>query len=227
MPHRTPLRMLFPPVPAFPLRDGRAALLVLDYQPFMVDRSVGLGRMAAERGIARELDEYYEQVEYGLKNTADLVLAFRATSLPVIFSRLEASPSTGPISDRYPYGGTLPGWDSPEAQVVPSLAPRTGPRGEYVFARSFLSPFVTTHVDKVLDGYGTRYLVLAGVMTGWAVELTAREAADRGYGVLVASDACPGETYDVHSFVMTQLVGGTIRVRPTSAILEMLAGTRT
>ena len=64
-------------------------------------------------------------------------------------------------------------------------------------------------------------------MTGWAVELTAREAADRGYGVLVASDACPGETYEVHNFVMTQLVGGAIRVRSTSAILEMLAGTRT
>jgi len=64
-------------------------------------------------------------------------------------------------------------------------------------------------------------------MTGWAVELTAREAADRGYGVQVASDACPGETYDVHGFVMPQLMGGLIRVRPTEAILEMLEGTRT
>jgi nicotinamidase-related amidase len=219
--------MLFPPIPAFPLRDGGAALLVLDYQPFMVDRNVGLGRMATERGIARELDEYYEQVEYGLQNTSDLVQAFRAAGLPVIFTRLEASPSTGPTSDRYPYGGTLPTRDSPEAQVVPLLAPRPGPLGEYAFARSFLSPFVTTHVDKVLDGYGTRYVVLAGVMTGWAVELAAREAADRGYGVLVASDACPGETYAIHDFVMTQLVGGQIRVRPTASILEMLDGTRT
>ena len=68
---------------------------------------------------------------------------------------------------------------------------------------------------------------VAGVMTGWAVELAAREAADRGFQVQVASDACPGETYDVHGFVMPQLVGGLIRVRSTEAILDMLEGTRT
>ena len=89
MPHRTPLRMLFPPVPAFPLEAGQAALLVLDYQPFMTDRSVGLGQQAAERGIERELDEYYEQVEYGLRNTGELVQAFRAAGQPV---RPAASP---------------------------------------------------------------------------------------------------------------------------------------
>jgi nicotinamidase-related amidase len=222
MPHRTPLRMLFPPIPAFPLRDGGAALLVLDYQPFMVDRSVGLGRMAAERGIARELDEYYEQVEYGLRNTADLVAAFREAGLPIVFTRLGAPLRPDTARGFAAYGGSLPAVDSPESQIVSALSP-----SEYVVARSCLSPFATTQLDKVLDGYGTRYLVLAGVMTGWAVELTAREAADRGYGVQVASDACPGETYAIHNFVMTQLVGGMIRVRPTSAILEMLAGTRT
>ena len=227
MPHRTPLRMLFPPIPAFPLREGRAALLVLDYQPFMVDRTVGLGRMAEERGIARELDEYYEQVEFGLKNTADLVQAFRAASLPIVFTRLAAPPLDEVPASISAYGGELPAEDNPEAQIVASLMPPSGGDAETILTRPTLSPFVSAPLVDILTSLEIDYLVLVGVMTGWAVELAAREAADRGYGVLVASDACPGETYAIHDFVMTQLVGGQIRVRSTEAILEMLAGTRT
>ena len=228
MPHRTPLRMLFPPVPAFPLRDGAAALLVLDYQPFMTDRTVGLGQRAAERGIERELDEYYEQVAFGLKNTADLVRAFRAAGLPVLFTRLAAEPWDDDPASIAAYGGGLPDPDSPEAQIVTSLDPSSGNlTAGALLPRHTLSPFIDTALEDVLATLKIQFLVLAGVMTGWTVELTAREAADRAYGVLVASDACPGETYAIHDFVMTQLVGGMIRVRSTGSILEMLAGTRT
>src|SRR5687768_2805447 len=208
MPHRTPLRMLFPPVPAFPLREGGAALLVLDYQAFMTDRAVGLGRQAAERGVERELDEYYEQVAFALRNTADLVQAFRAAGLPIVFTRLAAPTQGDTASTIAAYGGALPVAASPEAQIVASLAPPADAQTETVLAKHTLSPFASTPLDTILNDLGIKYVVLAGVMTGWAVELAAREAADRGYGVQVASDACPGETYEVHDFVMTQLVGG-------------------
>src|SRR5215207_6317426 len=108
MPHRTPLRMLFPPVPAFPLRAGQAALLVLDYQPFMTDRQCGLGRQAAERGIEREIDEYFEQVAYGLRNTAELVQAWRAVGLPIVFTGLAAPPAGAAPAGLAAYGGALP-----------------------------------------------------------------------------------------------------------------------
>jgi nicotinamidase-related amidase len=225
--------MLFPPVPTFPLRDGHAALLVLDCQSFMTDRRFGLGRSAAERGIDRELDEYFEQVGYGLRNAAELVQAFRAAQLPIVFTRLVAPVSGGSavsgLSVRVgtAYGGLVPTADSPEAQIVSMLAPQPGNDAETVLERSALSPFVGTPLDAILREHDTRYLVLAGVMTGWSVELAAREAADLGYGVQVVSDACPGETYAIHDFIMDQLVGGLIRVRPTGAVLEMLAGRRT
>ena len=227
MPHRTPLRMLFPPVPAFPLQAGQAALLVLDYQPFMTDRRCGLGRNAAERGIERELDEYYQQVEYGVRNTTELVQAFRAAGQPIVFTCLAAPPAGHRPIGLPAYGGTLPDPDGPEAQIVGALAPAADRTTETVLRKHTLSPFASTPLDTILGERGTRYLVLAGVMTGWAVELTAREAVDRGYGVLVVSDACPGETYEIHDFVMAQLYGGAIRARSTGAVLEMLAGRRT
>jgi nicotinamidase-related amidase len=125
------------------------------------------------------------------------------------------------------YGGALPATESPEAQIVASLAPPPDSQTESVLTKRTLSPFASTQLHETLTGLGVRYLVLAGVMTGWTIELTAREAADRGYGVQVVSDACPGETYAIHDFVMAQLYGGLIRVRPTVAVLEMLAGQRT
>jgi nicotinamidase-related amidase len=219
--------MLFPPVPAFPLRGGHAALLVLDFQAFMTDRRLGIGRSAAERGVERELDEYYEQVEYGLRNAADLVQAFRVARLPIVFTRLVAPEAGASAMADAVYGGLAPAADSPEAQIVSTLSPQAGSNAETVLERSALSPFLGTRLDATLRAAGTRYLVLAGVMTGWSVELAAREAADLGYGVQVVSDACPGETYAVHDFVMAQLVGGLIRVRSTGAVLEMLAGRRT
>jgi nicotinamidase-related amidase len=121
----------------------------------------------------------------------------------------------------------LPAAESPEALIVSTLAPPAESRNETALVKHTLSPFASTPLASILHDLGIRHVVLAGVITGWSVELTAREAADRGYGVQVASDACPGETYAIHDFVMTQLVGGLIRVRSTGAILQMLAGTRT
>ena len=65
--HRTPFKNLVPPPPTLRLTEQRAALLVVDFQVFAADRSAGLGRLAAERGLEEELAEYYEQV--GLRPT--------------------------------------------------------------------------------------------------------------------------------------------------------------
>ena len=60
--HRTPFKNLVPAPPTLRLTEQRVALLVVDFQVFAADRSAGLGRLAAERGLEEELEEYYEQV---------------------------------------------------------------------------------------------------------------------------------------------------------------------
>jgi nicotinamidase-related amidase len=223
MVHRTPMANLMPPVPPFRLASGAAALLVVDLQPFTVDRSVGLGRMAAERGIATELDEYYEQVEYALRNIADLRAAFRSRDLLTIFTCL-AAPDARAIASQAASIGWLPSAGDPTAQVVPRLAPRPA---EPVLHKTTFNAFTSSPLEALLRERGVEYLVMAGVSASGAIYQTATEAADRGFGVLVVSDACPGDTFAIHEFCMTQLVGGLIRVRPTSSVLEMLAGSRT
>jgi len=94
--HRTPFKNLIPPPPTLRLTERRIALLVVDFQVFAADRSAGLGRLAAERGLEEELEEYYEQVGCARRNVRDLVTAFRARHLPVLYSRRVAEPGTVP-----------------------------------------------------------------------------------------------------------------------------------
>ena len=75
------------------------------------------------------------------------------------------------------------------------------------------------------DLYDT--IILAGILANISVEMTAREAADRGFGVVVVWDAAASETLDWHTVTMAGIVGGLIRVRSTPPVIEMLEGTRT
>src|SRR5262245_18981731 len=92
--HRTPFKNLVPPPPTLQLTEQRVGLLIVDFQVFAADRSAGLGRLAAERGLEDELDEYYEQVAWARHNVRDLLGSFRARRLPVLYSRRVAPPGT-------------------------------------------------------------------------------------------------------------------------------------
>src|SRR5262249_5482983 len=126
--HRTPFKNLVPPPPTLRLTE-RAALLIVDFQVFAAARSVGLGRLAAERGLDDELEEYYEQFGFARRNARDLLTAFRARGLPVFYSRRLAPAGTAP-----PW---VPTTDDTTASVVPELAPLPG---DVVGTRATTSP---------------------------------------------------------------------------------------
>jgi nicotinamidase-related amidase len=196
---------------------------VVDVHRFTVSPDHGFGRLAAERGIARELGEYYEQVEQALPNVVRLLDACRTSGLPVIFTRLVADDGHGPTPQARVTGfWTAAG--SSEAEFVPGLQPHTG---DVVINKTATSGFASGRLDALLRARDIEHLVVCGVLTNGAVEHTVRDAADRGYGVIVVSDACAGESWTIGAFVMTTLVGGLIRTRSTQAVLEMLNGTRT
>lgn len=205
------------------LTDGGAALLVLDVHRFTAAHDAGYARLARERGIARELAEYYEQVDQMLPNLRHLIAGCRGHGLPVIFTRLVA----GGARDAARQTLTTGLWaqaDSEEAGFLPDLHPQPD---DPVIDKTTTGAFAATSLDSMLRGRRIHTVIAAGVPANGAVEQTAREAADRGYNVVVVSDACAAETWTIHSFVMTTLVGGLIRTRTTTAVLEMLEGART
>src|SRR5262249_12124405 len=112
---------------------------------------------------------------------------------------------------------------SPESAFLPDLAPRPG---ETVLDKTTVSAFADTDLHNRLSDLRVRHLLVAGVLANGSVELTAREAADLGYNVIVVSDACAAETWTLHTLVMTTVVGGLIRVRTVETVLETVGGRR-
>ena len=56
------------------------------------------------------------------------------------------------------------------------------------------SPFAGTNLQQRLREAGVDTLIVAGMLANYTVWMTAREAADRDVGVVVAIDASASET---------------------------------
>ena len=87
---------------------------------------------------------------------------------------------------------------SPEWQIVPELVPAAG---EPRIDKRYRSSFEDTELDEVLAGLGAGELVLCGAESNHCVRHTWHAALERGYDVLLVSDAhtCwEGDWEDLH-----------------------------
>ena len=74
----------------------------------------------------------------------------------------------------------------PGNQIVDALAPA---EGEIVIDKPGKGMFWATGIHETLQGLGITHLVFAGVTTEVCVQTTMREANDRGFECLLATDA--------------------------------------
>src|SRR5712692_9098025 len=190
---RVPYKMLAAPVPPFHLKQANTALLLVDAQHFTCSRERGLGLLAAERGIDRELDEYYLQVDAALRNMARLLTNCRAHGLRVIHTLLNCARSDRSDLSRQLRAAELPiPAGDPRAEIRPEVAPHAG---ELVLQRVTYSPFAGTDLQHVLNAGHVDTLIVAGMLANYSVWMTAREAADLDFGVIVVIDASASETF--------------------------------
>ena len=109
-----------------------------------------------------------------LGNAAGLLAIARRAGIPVF--HVQHDGGKGDVLCR----GTA-GW-----QHHPAVAP--GP-GEAVVEKIYSSSFDGTELDALLKGAGVDRLVIAGMQTEFCVDTTCRSAAERGYQVVLVSDA--------------------------------------
>ena len=120
-------------------------------------------------------------------------------------------------------------WDEPDApfmkpgtpgiEINAAVAPR---EGETVISKEHPNAFRETPLESVLRDAGADELVVCGMMTSMCVDATVRAAADLGFDVAVAHDACAapdlvfGERHvpaaDVHAAFLAALASGYARV---------------
>ena len=173
----------------FPVDRKAIALMVIDMQRDFVEPG----------GFGASLGNDVAPLQAIVPTVRRLIDGFRARSLPVIHTRechrpdlsdcptakrQRGAPSLR-IGDTGPMGRILVAGE-PGAEIVAELAPAPG---EAVIDKPGKGAFYATGLAGLLARLSIRQLVFAGVTTEVCVQTTMREANDRGFDALLATDA--------------------------------------
>lgn len=224
MSYRTPLSHFLPPVPEPDWSPGRVVLVLVDLQHADAHPDFGLGRRARDEGQFEVMAGYYQRVQATLPSIQRLLNGFRAANQLVVHVRLgTADPEQRNVNRGLRLRGSVPLLDTPESAFLPEVAPR---RGEVVFEKTTMSAFNSTRIKAELLRRGIETLVVAGVVTNGCVEMTARDAADHGFSVVVVSDGCTAGTPELHDNALERMATsavGLISVLCVDEVLERVA----
>lgn len=160
-----------------------------------------------------------EGIEAAAANAARLLAGFRAAGEPVVHVRHETLRELAPFFAKGSEG----------AEIAPVVAPRGG---EAVIVKNHPNSFRSTSLDEVLRALLAREIVIAGAMSHMCIDATVRAAADLGWPVTVAHDACATRALifegrevpaaEVHAAFMAALAFGYAKVVPTEVALAAL-----
>jgi len=98
--------------------------------------------------------------------------------------------------------------------------------GEFIVRKRAVSAFSGTELDRLLRVRDISTVALAGSITNFAVEGTAREASDRGYRVIVLQDCCESVSDEWQDFSMTQILPLIAEVVTVADFAEALGRSR-
>lgn len=204
------------------LASPQTALMVIDMQYHGASRHHGLlaRRIAegAEDAVAYALDRVERLVVPSIQR---LQRAFRGAGMEVIHVKTESltqdGRDRGPAAKRH---GTHMRPGSREADILDEIAPAGD---EIVIAKTCSGVFNCTNVDYVLRNVGIRTLVIGGMVTGSCIDLAARDAADRGFDVVVVEDATASWSAEMQAQAIEDLRGRAARIMSADEVIARLA----
>ena len=155
-----------------------------------------------------------------LANTAKILAAARARAAMVAYARADHRPGSH-AQTLYDAGARPPLilHGTPEAAIVPELAPRPG---EHMVPKLRWSAFHRTDLDRALRERHVDTIILTGGSTEIGVSSSAYAARDLDYNLVIVSDACTSAKAEVHEQLMREVYPRLARVRNTIQVLEML-----
>lgn len=189
---------------AFDIDPGASALVVIDMQAGFVRRSSPQWIPQAERIVPR-LDEVAE--------------AARQRGIPVVFTSaqfLDPSPTDALRMTAAIAEGNL-GAGTEQLEILPELW-REGDL--LIGTKHTYDAFWQTDLDYILRGLRKDTLVIAGTLTNFCCEATARAGFDRGYHVVLCSDLCASDNPWTHDATLQTVRRGYGRVLDSGAVLD-------
>lgn len=215
-----------------PIRRESTALGIIDVQGYTLDTQGHLARTVHQHDPALQ-EAFAERAESMIANIQRLLAAFRQQKRRVFFTRHGAQlPDRADLVVRRRgrevsalaatdnASGHLPTKGDPAHAIDARVAPADG---ELILDKNTSSAFHSTPIDLYLRNMQIETLVLTGVAADQCVLATAIDAADRGFHVIIAKDACAN--LDPGSAEATQILFGRVwgYVMNTEDVVEWLA----
>ena len=176
--------------------DSRPALVVIDMQE-------GILQMPAAHPVIKIVQQ-----------AASLADAFRRRQLPVVLVTVTGAP---PGRAGAPLGNATPPPDWAD------LADQLGAHpGDHTITKQRWGAFTGTSLHDHLQSRDVTQVVLTGIATSIGVESTARCAHERGYHVVLATDAMTDLDPDAHRHSVEKVFPRLGETVTTSEILAML-----
>lgn len=210
------------PVPQEPPFDpARTALLIIDLQYLDAHPDGWMGRLARDQGRPDLLQERWDFIQEILPNVRRLQDACRSGGVELIHIRV-----------KYLTRDCRDGQRSlaKEEKAVSANArdddflEEVAPVGdEIIIDKTSAGAFNSTAIDQILRNMQIDRLWVTGIVTEGCVEMTTRDAADRGYYTTLVSDACASSTHVAHEDALQRMSdGGLIKVRTVDELCAQL-----
>ena len=135
-----------------------------------------------------------------IANCKKLLVQARKLNVPVLYVQVTRRPDGRDIP-RSALGSDMPLGAPPlvagsqGAEIVSELSPLPS---EPIITKHTTSPFNTTDIEVYLRRFGITTLILTGYSTTGVVEGSLRDAKDKDYDCVVASDCCSAATEQEH-----------------------------
>ena len=192
---------------SLPIDPAQCALLIMDYQPAVLDLVADGGKLVEHANEAIDAARRHG-VTVGFVR-----VAFDDDDYTIV-------PATNRSFAAVATGRQLH-VSSPAMALHPDLAVR---QGDIVVRKTRVGAFSTTNLDEQLTNLGITTLVLAGLTTSGVVLSTVREAADRDYRLALLSDCVGDPRREVHDVLMEQVFPGQADIITTAGLSSLLEG---
>lgn len=160
------------------------------------------------RRIRLEQEVQVERVTPALGRTAEALAAAREAGMCVVHVQnawREGHPDINPHTP-WQADAKVAGRSTEGSWGIEFFEPLAPVDGELVVRKRAVSGFAGTELDRLLRLHDVSTIVVAGIITNFAAEGTARDASDRGYRVVVLGDCCESITDEMHAFAITQIL---------------------
>ena len=212
------------------LHAQKTALVAIDAQRFFTRPDSDFAKIF-ESLAPGALDGYFQRVKSTvLPRIKELQNCFRSLGLPVIHC----------VFGSYTQDGQdLPCWLKDfDKLAIQTLGRRSNPvingtswqideavaplPGELVINKTSSGALSTTNLDQTFHNMGINSVVVCGLTTAVCVGLTARQTADRGFRVVIVSDACTELSQQMHDAALLSFSHVFGQVRSAAEVMDYL-----